>query len=348
MEPRIDLPRYRSPRLMVSLFILTAVLLGGSASVASTVDDFSISVTPDPATSDEPMVVTVRGVASCPTLSGATITPERVISFRFADDCQILPPTPSDFTLHELLAPLPAGLWEVLLLDRNEPPAILDSTTATINDPRFSVQLIPSPATEDDEIIARVTGFGAGPYVDTPEIEPGLIRLRVYPCGICDPPPIPGPFQQDVPLGQLAAGAYDVELLFVDQRVGGNTLNVLPVESLCLPGETSLCLNQGRFQVDVTWTNADGLNGPGMAIEETADTGLFWFFEAANIELIVKVLDACDSEFESFWVFAGGLTDVGVVITVTDTHTGDIVTYENPAGRRFETITDTGAFATCP
>ena len=36
---------------------------------------------------------------------------------------------------------------------------------------------------------------------------------------------------------------------------------------------------------------------------------------------MIKVLDAC-SFANRFWVFAGGLTDVETVLTVTDTRTG--------------------------
>ena len=90
------------------------------------------------------------------------------------------------------------------------------------------------------------------------------------------------------------------------------------------------------------------LNGPAQAVEETADTGLFWFFDPDNIEMVVKVLDACDSGFESFWVFAGGLTDVEVTLDVTDTEHDQTARYVNPLGQPFVTITDTAAFATCP
>ncbi len=37
-----------------------------------------------------------------------------------------------------------------------------------------------------------------------------------------------------------------------------------------------------------------------------------WFFSLNDVELAVKVLDACETPFESFWGFAAGLTDVGV------------------------------------
>ena len=49
-----------------------------------------------------------------------------------------------------------------------------------------------------------------------------------------------------------------------------------------------------------------------------------------------------------YWVFAAGLTNVHVDLTVTDTQTGQIKTYINPQGRTYVTILDTNAFATCP
>jgi hypothetical protein len=73
------------------------------------------------------------------------------------------------------------------------------------------------------------------------------------------------------------------------------------------------------------------------------DTGDFWFFSSSNIEMIVKVVDG--RSFNSrFWVFAGGLTNVNVVATVTDTQTGAVRTYVNPQGTPFQPIQDTSAF----
>jgi hypothetical protein len=63
---------------------------------------------------------------------------------------------------------------------------------------------------------------------------------------------------------------------------------------------------------------------------------------------VVKVLGACSSPFPRFWVFAAGLTNVGVEITVTDTANGTVRRYENPIGMSFEPLQDTNAFATCP
>ena len=79
----------------------------------------------------------------------------------------------------------------------------------------------------------------------------------------------------------------------------------------------------------------------------TPDSGYFWFFDPANVELTVKVLNGCAVN-NHYWVFAAGLTNVNVVLTVTDTQTGQTKSYTNPQGRTYLTILDTGAFATCP
>jgi len=46
-----------------------------------------------------------------------------------------------------------------------------------------------------------------------------------------------------------------------------------------------------------------------------------------------------------FWVFAGGLTNVNVVITVTDTQTGAVKNCVNPQGTPFQPIQDTNGFS---
>jgi hypothetical protein len=116
----------------------------------------------------------------------------------------------------------------------------------------------------------------------------------------------------------------------------------------CSPGPTTLCLNAGRFQVETEWRTKGGSAGNGQAIELTEDTGAFWFFGEENVEILVKVLDGCATAFESFWVFAAGLTNVEVRLTVTDTETGMVEVYDNPRDRPYPPIQDTAAFATCP
>ncbi len=117
-------------------------------------------------------------------------------------------------------------------------------------------------------------------------------------------------------------------------------------QAACTANGTTLCLNGGRFSVQAQWTTGDGTSGAGQAVALTGDTGYFWFFTQNNVELVVKVVDGCVFN-ASHWVFAGGLTDVAVVLTITDTQTGTTRVYQNPQGTPFQPIQDTGAF-TCP
>ena len=111
----------------------------------------------------------------------------------------------------------------------------------------------------------------------------------------------------------------------------------------CTAGSTTLCLNQGRFQVQVEWSvPSQGRSGSGMAVPVTGDTGYLWFFSEENVELIVKVLDG-RSVNGHYWVFYGALSNVQYSITVTDTETGAIKTYENPSGS-LASRADTSAF----
>jgi hypothetical protein len=116
----------------------------------------------------------------------------------------------------------------------------------------------------------------------------------------------------------------------------------------CDPNDPqSLCLVDDRFQVQVDWRTNQGTSGQGTAVRLTPDTGYFWFFNDSNVELVIKVLDTC-SFSDRFWVFAGGLTNVEVDITVTDTQENVTRTYHNDLDTPFQPIQDTNAFATCP
>lgn len=139
-------------------------------------------------------------------------------------------------------------------------------------------------------------------------------------------------------------------LLLVSNEDSGTVAvyQVNPVGStVCVEDEETLCLQDGRFAVSASWHTGDAL-GVARGDALTADTGSFYFFGPDNIELVVKVLDGCVEPFNSYWVFAGGLTDLGVELTVIDTLTGATQIYSNDLGTPFEPIRDTQAFTTCP
>ncbi|MFL6195294.1 MAG: serine protease [Thermoanaerobaculia bacterium] len=115
----------------------------------------------------------------------------------------------------------------------------------------------------------------------------------------------------------------------------------------CVPSATVLCLGAtSRFKVEATF-DTGSQQGQAQAVKLTNDTGYLWFFDATNVELVVKVLDACSFNHR-FWIYAGGLTNVRTVLTVTDMKTGTPKAYINPQKTAFQPIQDSNALETCP
>lgn len=156
---------------------------------------------------------------------------------------------------------------------------------------------------------------------------------------------------------EVPAGTYDLEV-----RVAGTTAVALTLPGVTLEAgnvytayaagllgdgqaDRSLFLNDDRFRVEVTWADFDDNTGFGRPVQETADTGFFWFFNDQNIELVTKVLDGCATN-GFYWFFYGALSNVEYEITVTDTETDAVQTYFNPA-RTFASSGATTAFP-CP
>jgi FG-GAP-like repeat/Divergent InlB B-repeat domain len=119
-------------------------------------------------------------------------------------------------------------------------------------------------------------------------------------------------------------------------------------EIVCEVDATTLCLRQSRFRVRVRWRDFDGNPGDGhRVLFGSDDSGLLWFFDADNWEMLVKVLDGCGFNGR-YWVFSAATTNVEYTLEVTDTATGEVREYVNPLGTRAAAITDVEAFATCP
>lgn len=90
----------------------------------------------------------------------------------------------------------------------------------------------------------------------------------------------------------------------------------------CDAGDDALCLLQGRFQVEVAGWNQRGREPKlGHVSPHSDNTGLFWFFEAANIDLTVKILDGRATN-GAFWLFHSPLSDLEYWVIATDTWTG--------------------------
>jgi PKD repeat protein len=149
-----------------------------------------------------------------------------------------------------------------------------------------------------------------------------------------------------------AAGSYTVALTASNGNGSNTASRTITVSTgggvACVTNPETLCLNGGRFAVTAEWTKPDGSSGHGTAIPLTSDSGYFWFFDSANIEVVTKVLNGCSLN-NSYWVFAAGLTNVQVDLRVLDTQTGIVYTKQNPLNTAFTPVQDTGAFpSSCP
>jgi CSLREA domain-containing protein len=119
----------------------------------------------------------------------------------------------------------------------------------------------------------------------------------------------------------------------------------LPLQPVCLPGGSALCLRDGRFKVTALWSG-NGTGGEAMAAPLTDDTGNYGFFSPENLELTVKVLDGCAVN-DRWWVFSSGLTDRGVDLRVEDLYSGEVWTHRQAPGNTYQPRLDTSALDVC-
>ncbi len=214
------------------------------------------------------------------------------------------------------------GQW--LAGENGNEPGILMPRTPLLG-ARFFTELAPGIALDFSEVVSLDTAltvpFGAFTDVlyieEGSAVEPDAISLKYYAPGV----------------GLVKDG--ELELVAITPPP-------------CQPDATTHCLNDGRFKVQVEWMTATE-EGEGQAILASADSGEFWFFSSDNTEILVKVLDACSVPgFNNTWVFAAGVTDVGVTISVTDTQSDDTRQYPSVLGQPFAPVLDTAAFDACP
>lgn len=109
------------------------------------------------------------------------------------------------------------------------------------------------------------------------------------------------------------------------------------VVQTCTESSTAACLQGYRFKVEATWRDYAGNTGSASVNRTTDDTASMTFFDAANVEVTAKVLNFCGVN-GSYSVYIGGMTDIEVQITVTDTYTGKSAVYRNPLGTEFSLI----------
>lgn len=111
----------------------------------------------------------------------------------------------------------------------------------------------------------------------------------------------------------------------------------------CVATPERLCLMQNRFGVEVSWTNYQSVSGSGIARPLTSDSGLFWFFSPANLELLVKMVDGCAFNGH-YWVYAAATTDVEYHLRFTESASGAFRTFDNTLGTASPAFTSIEAF----
>jgi hypothetical protein len=131
---------------------------------------------------------------------------------------------------------------------------------------------------------------------------------------------------------------------FPNYRTLGVRAKLTPVTTgSCVPNDTTMCLNNGRFQVRATFQTPTGQPENARVEKLTGDTGFLWFFSASNVEAVIKVLNGCGLN-NHYWVLGAATTDVGYELEVFDPISGLTRTYDNIAGRASPAIIDLEAF----
>jgi concanavalin A-like lectin/glucanase superfamily protein len=123
----------------------------------------------------------------------------------------------------------------------------------------------------------------------------------------------------------------------------------------CVSSASTACLLGGRFEVKVTMWN---FQNPAVAFQgmvqtyngqssQTDQSASFFSFQNGNVEVFVKMVNACSAGSHSFWLFAAGATTAETQILVRDTVAEETVQIYNPRNVLFESVADTQAFRTC-
>jgi hypothetical protein len=297
----------------------------------------SLSVLPAHPVEETPFTLVIGLVGSCPAPDTIEVKPGNpgVVIVKLDDIC--LSP-PIEQLVEIPIGPLPAGPWNLRVHFGNQQ----ETLQVNVEPLPFNLEVDPPHPQAGSPFIVRLTGNADCPHLG-PVVQSGnLLTLRYFDsCPILPPPP--APFVIEETLGPLSAGDYVVQVVDAEGHVLASRRFHVYAGHECAPSATALCLLQGRFRVEAAWRTATD-RGAARAHPETADSGAFWFFGPDNLELLVKVLDACPTPSQHVWVYAAGLTDVEVELTVTEMATGRKKTYRNPLGRPFAPILDTAAF----
>ena len=152
--------------------------------------------------------------------------------------------------------------------------------------------------------------------------------------------------------GLESGGRYDFRVRAYN-RDGGRNSNVVTLVlgavdyTDCVPSASQITFAHGytvsmcvEYQKDGETVVEDAKNY-GL---ESRESGILYFFDRDNAEVLVKVLDACAVN-QHRWVFVAPVTDLAFNLYVEETATGKVWEHRNPkGGRTASTESDVAAF----
>jgi hypothetical protein len=226
-----------------------------------------------------------------------------------------------------------------------------------------SVQLSPALPTSADEVSVLLrsdTGPGCT-YFDFPEeASPGPVSISPRPIFIRAAVQVVhvtcpfAKFQHEVRLGKLEPGAYVLQV-FADQPPEGQPDGDVLLANLQfeVSGQSERVeLHNGSFVAEAEWIGGPAAGEKLQAVTQSKESGYFWSFDSANVELTLKALDGGQVN-ERIWVFLAPMTSLGVQVTVYDARSGctppqcPSKTYTLEPGQP-DTQFDVDAFASVP
>lgn len=320
----------------ILLLLALAMPLAGQASPPAT---FSFSTTPvDPVSTAPTHAVFVtssiplEGSAPKVWREGSTL---HVVASRFHCNIPCYPQPMAITADFEYLEP--GNYTVVLTVELSGPIPGLDATEygrfplQVLRGPNFSLD--PPRPREGEKtrlVIDLIDAHSpAGPPV---RLRPGRIEVPIDQGGVIS---IPGGEAFEVEIDPLPAGTYDLDVLVNGGSRIRQQLEILPRAAI---------LQEGRFEVAVSWTTADGQSGPGhLQQAPSRHSALYYFFAPNNWELMVKVLDGCAINGH-YWVFTAAATDVAFTVLVTERATSRTFRVENPLGHPAAATTSTNSF----
>jgi hypothetical protein len=350
------MPLQQSARPRVSPLAAVAALLAALALPSfSGARDLQISFEPPVPTWRDAIVIAVSGPGPhCTPQLGEpelTFAGGWQLDIELIDECLIGPPSPDPFTVTTVLEAQPPRSITVRVHDVPDGGEV--STATLVVHPGADLELtVDQPASSNQPLRFSISGVGACPEAHVVSTGGGLVRVDYN--GNCAILP-PGEVVFTLPLeaGPLAPGEHEI-VVFDHTDSASPPVPVVKRRvrvwdaARCVPSETALCLQGGRFRVEAQWTDFQSRSGAGRALPTAFDdTGLFWFFDPDNIELTIKVLNGCGVTGH-YWVFVSSGSTVEYEVVVTDTANGLERSYDNALGMIPVLVPDSDAFATCP